>query len=50
MRKVYKILLEHFGEGTLLVSQDIVRREVLYPSEYIINCIAHILNDVTKQG
>lgn len=45
-----KKLQEHFGQGTLLVSQDVVRRDMLRVHDTIGNLSHDLLFEITKYG
>ncbi len=45
-----KQLQEYFGQGTLLVSQDVVRRDMLRVQRYDGNLSHDLLCEITKYG
>ncbi|MGQ0513966.1 hypothetical protein ACT453_12135, partial [Bacillus sp. D-CC] len=47
---IAKQLQEHFGQGTLLVSQDVVRRDMLRVHDTIGNLSHDLLFEITKYG
>ncbi|ANC08424.1 MULTISPECIES: kinase [Bacillus] len=47
---IAKQLQEHFGQGTLLVSQDVVRRDMLRVHDTMGNLSHDLLFEITKYG
>ncbi|MDA1677789.1 kinase [Bacillus cereus group sp. TH152-1LC] len=47
---IAKQLQEHFGQGTLLVSQDVVRRDMLRVHDSMGNLSHNLLFEITKYG
>ncbi|MGW6191187.1 kinase [Bacillus cereus] len=47
---IAKELQEHFGHGTLLVSQDVVRREMLKVHDTLGNLSHDLIFEITKYG
>ncbi|QWH06936.1 kinase [Bacillus mycoides] len=47
---IAKELQEHFGQGTLLVSQDVVRRDMLKVHDTMGNLSHDLLFEITKYG
>ncbi|KAA0765712.1 kinase [Bacillus sp. SH5-2] len=47
---IAKELQEHFGQGTLLVSQDVVRRDMLRVHDTMGNLSHDLLFEITKYG
>ncbi|WP_439876456.1 kinase [Bacillus mycoides] len=47
---IAKELQEHFGQGTLLVSQDVVRRDMLRVHDTMDNLSHDLLFEITKYG
>lgn len=47
---IAKQLQEHFGQGTLLVSQDVIRRDMLRVHDTIGNLSHDLLFEITKYG
>jgi len=47
---IAKELQEHFGQGTLLVSQDVVRRDMLKVHDTMSNLSHDLLFEITKYG
>ncbi|PEA24963.1 hypothetical protein CN923_07320 [Bacillus cereus] len=47
---IAKELQEHFGQGTLLVSQDVVRRDMLKVHDTIGNLSHDLIFEITKYG
>ncbi|HDR7635580.1 TPA: kinase [Bacillus mycoides] len=47
---IAKEMQEHFGQGTLLISQDVVRRDMLKVHDTIGNLSHDLLFEITKYG